>query len=870
MLRPGTRGALAIAGCLGLIAAVAPGLRLRGEPRVLHRGAGVTLERVDEELVPHGDRLGADEGDLLLSNGALQLVVGASTEPGERFEHGAILDVTGPGWTDDALESMRVVVQVGGRRVPLVTERVEPLPGKGAPAIRIVQRDGASTLALVTDVSMQARRDTIDVVTRLTNRGRAPLTVRVGDDVAWPGVATFAPGHGDVEEPGRKFLSWIGRRGPLTYGLVFPGAPVEVEFRAKQSETDQTCWGLATEVAAGGNVTHRRVLVATRRGFSEVAKVAATVTGVPVGRVTGVLRPAPPWAIFTAIASDGTIAMKDGVREDGSYELALPPGRYTVVLQSPGGWDETQVLVSAGDEPTRASLVAPQAERLDFRITDLEGRPIPGRLVIVGLDGTSDPRFASAPRVSAAGNEVHTVTGEGQVDLPPGRYRVTVSRGIEWSLVERTIDVKPEQGVALRVALAHDVSTPGWISADLHLHAKPSGDSELPLDDRIASLVSAGVEFAVATDHNHVTDYGPTLDALDAHPLLAAARGVEVTTRTWGHFNAYPLPAGAPPPPFSAVDPEEIFAGVRKIAPDAVIQVNHPWRPGYGYFHRAALNERTGAHWRKQFSFDFDLIEVVNGYELGGAELPDKNLHRYFDLLGLGRRYTAVGSSDSHKLTNEWAGYPRTYVRVADDRPGHVTAEELAASLRAGHATVSLGPIVDAHVGESGPGDTVQTSPGTLPLAVTVRSASFIDVSGIDIVLSGETIDSLDLRDSTRRGGVRWTRTIDVPITRDGWIAVVVHGERPMDEVLPGLHVLPFAFTNPIWVDVGAPPSGQPHHVTHSGRGGRMRRPPRPEPFPVIDESSEEPGDAAPPSEPEEPSPDLDAGHGATDAGATP
>jgi hypothetical protein len=841
------------------MAAVAPGIRLRGEPRVLFRGEGVTLERVDEALVPHGDRLGADEGDLLLSNGELQLVVGAKPGRRDRFEHGAILDVTGPGWIDDALESMRVAVLSAGKRVVLVTERVEPLRGKGAPGIRIVQRDAAGLLSIVTDVTMQARRSTLDVVTRLTNRGRAPATLRVGDDVAWPGVSTFAPGHGDVEEPGHKSLSWIGRRGPLTYGLVFPDAPAEVEFRAKQSETDQTCWGPSIEVAAGGTTTHRRVLVATRHGITEVAKIASMLTGQPVGRLVGVLKPAPSWAILTAIASDGTMAMKEGARADGSYELVLPPGRYTIVLQTPGGWDQTTVSVAPGPRPVEASLVVPQAERLDFRITDLDGRPIPGRLVIVGLDGTPDPRFASVPRVSAAGNEVHSVTGEGRVDLPPGRYRVTVSRGIEWSLVERTIDVKPEQGVALRVALAHEVPTPGWISADLHLHAKPSGDSELPLDDRIASLVSAGVEFAVATDHNHVTDYGPTIDALDAHPLLASARGVEVTTRTWGHFNAYPLPEGAVAPPFAGVEPAEIFAGVRKIAPEAVIQVNHPWRPGYGYFHRAVLNERTGAHWRPQFSFDFDLIEVVNGYELGGAELPDRNLRRYFDLLGLGRRYTAVGSSDSHKLTNEWAGYPRTYVRAVDDRPGHVTATELAASLRAGHATVSLGPIVDARVGESGPGDTVLTSPGTLPLDVTVRSASFVDVTQVDVVLSGEIVEAIDLRGAARPGGVRWARTIDVPVTRDAWIVVVVRGQRPMDEVLPGLHVLPFAFTNPIWVDVGAPPPGPPRH--YGGRGSRARPARREAPFPVIDESREE-ADAAAPIEVAQPPPDLDAGRG--------
>ncbi|HVW30843.1 MAG TPA: CehA/McbA family metallohydrolase, partial [Polyangiaceae bacterium] len=557
-------------------------------------------------------------------------------------------------------------------------------------------------------------------------------------------------------------------------------------------------------VAPGGSVLYRRALVATRRGLSDVARMAALLAKQPIGHITGVLASVPAWGLLTAVASDGTIAMKDNVRDDGSFDLAVPPGRFTVVLQTPGGWDETVVNVEQGPRPTEVSLVAPQAERLDFRITDPDGHPIPGRLVLTGVDGTPDPRFTSVPRVSAAGNEVHSVSGEGRVDVPPGRYRVVASRGVEWSIAEKIIDVKPEQGVALRAVLTHEMPTPGWISADLHLHARPSRDSELPLTDRVTSLVTAGVEFAVATDHNHVTDYEPAMKEVEATSLLSATRGVEVTTRTWGHFNAYPLPAGSPAPPYS-VDPPEIFAAIRHRAHDAVIQVNHPWNPGYGYFHRAVLNERTGTHWRKQFSFDFDLIEVVNGYELGSSDVPWKNLHRYFDLLNLGRRYTAVGSSDSHKLTNEWAGYPRTYVRVADDRPNAASAEEIAASLRAGHAIVSLGPFVEAHVGEAGPGDTVRVAPGTVPLDVTVRAADWVDATRLDLVVGGDIVDSYELPPPASRDSFRWARTIDVPVSWNTFISVVVQGDRAVDQVMPGRSVKPFAFTNPIWIDVGAP-----------------------------------------------------------------
>jgi hypothetical protein len=218
------------------------------------------------------------------------------------------------------------------------------------------------------------------------------------------------------------------------------------------------------------------------------------------------------------------------------------------------------------------------------------------------------------------------------------------------------------------------------------------------------------------------------------------------------------------------------------------------------------LNERTGSHWRKQFSFDFDIIEVVNGYELGKNDIPGQNLRRYFDLLNLGRRYAAVGSSDSHKLTNEWAGYPRTYVRVEDDRPGRATAAEIAASLRAGHAVVSLGPFIEAHIGEAGPGDTVEVAPGKVPLDVSVRAADWVDATRLDLVVGGDTVDSFELGPSDSRDSLRWAKTIDVPVTYDTFIVLVVRGERPLDEVMPGRHAIPFAFTNPIWVNVGKPP----------------------------------------------------------------
>src|SRR5690606_2073568 len=116
-----------------------------------------------------------------------------------------------------------------------------------------------------------------------------------------------------------------------------------------------------------------------------------------------------------------------------------------------------------------------------------------------------------------------------------------------------------QNGVALRAELERSVETGGWLGCDFHLHSAESHDSSISLDDRVLALLAEGVEFAVPTDHNHVTDYAPYVERSGSEQQLGTTSGVEITTLTWGHFNAYPYPARAEPPPFSGVTPAEIF-----------------------------------------------------------------------------------------------------------------------------------------------------------------------------------------------------------------------------------------------------------------------------------------------------------------------
>ena len=81
----------------------------------------------------------------------------------------------------------------------------------------------------------------------------------------------------------------------------------------------------------------------------------------------------------------------------------------------------------------------------------------------------------------------------------------------------------------------------GLDAGDFHVHAQPSTDSGLPIADRVTSCAAEGLEVAVATDHNYITDYSPVIANLSLDEWLLGVPGMELTTFEMGHFIGYPL-----------------------------------------------------------------------------------------------------------------------------------------------------------------------------------------------------------------------------------------------------------------------------------------------------------------------------------------
>jgi hypothetical protein len=453
---------------------------------------------------------------------------------------------------------------------------------------------------------------------------------------------------------------------------------------------------------------------------------------------------------------------------------------------------------------------------LQIEIRDDAGTPIPARLTFHALGDTPRIFFTTIDIARqevgavAAFDRVFVLRGDAEIRVPEGTYEVWVSRGPEWDTERALISIVTGGVREVAVKLHHVVDTPGWISGDFHVHASPSLDSRVPLRDRVHQFVADGVDLIVATDHNIIADYAPVITELGVTDLLASATGDEITTTAWGHFGAFPLRANEGELGQGAIatgsnTPRQMFAEIRTKAPAALIDVHHPrLESGHiGYFHLAGLDEVTGKAKKPGFSFDFDAIEVLNGYQDPDRTSVNRVIGDWIAFLDSGKHVAATGNSDSHHMTFNLGGYPRNYVAVGEVPNAKIDPAVVAAAVKAGHSYFTTGPIVDATIDGKGLGEVVTATAGKVLLKLTVRAANWISTSTITILgPHGAVLATRTIPNSTK--AIRFDETIPLDMATDGYAIVRVDGERPMAPNVGDLSsfpVYPLAVTNPIWID---------------------------------------------------------------------
>jgi hypothetical protein len=236
-------------------------------------------------------------------------------------------------------------------------------------------------------------------------------------------------------------------------------------------------------------------------------------------------------------------------------------------------------------------------------------------------------------------------------------------------------------------------------------------------------------------------------------------------------------------------------------------------------------------------------------------------LDDWFGMLNRGVFRTGVAGADAHGRED---GFMRTMVRTGGTTPPFLEPDDVVDAVLAGHAIVSNGPMVQFSIDGAEVGDMTSAS-GPVSLRVRVEKSPWYDVDRIEIYRNAQLIhwangcargrgnDDADADPlpciAMGDAVVAWDQTIEDRPDRDAWYVVIVYGldgrsMAPVYEsqilgeigtpeimqrlftIIPGLQeftyprtpsifpVFPFAFTNPIRVDVGGdgwdPPQSPP------------------------------------------------------------
>ena len=781
----------------------------------------VWRNRTDE--MPTGKEADGIPGDFVLRNDKIHALVSGNqrfrranmTTEYDSVLHGCLYDLDLRGGGNDQLTALRPGGESGGMSwVRVVSD------GSSGPAVVEAVRTAAIGDGLHTrhEYRLEPGWRYLLVTSTYRNESQSPVTV------------SPAP-------------VWKGLNGEITVDGILLGDSIDpFDKRAYAVAPASGTTIPAERVLAPGDETESAIRVAVADSPLSALGVLAAERG-PTGEVTGTVgdsegTPAVHGALRIVIDGEPVNQYPDS---DGRFSFRLPVGSYEAQFDDIGRDESRQNIEVRRNGTTRLEWEVPKASLVRVSIRDEDGRPSPGKVQFIGVDGTPTPNFGTDYRAHGGNHQYQTHDGRVEQQVPPGNYLLRVGLGPEYDLVEQRIRVQPGETVELDAVMVRTVDTAGWISTDYHAHSTPSGDNYCSTRDRIINFAAEHIEFAPTTEHQRLFDWTPQIDALGLSERISTIPGIELTG-SGQHFNAFPIQpdplaqnGGAPQwhfdPRINAitlrnwgtptldggmrVDPGAnarhrigLFGG----GPDRWVQANHPDVGGV-FFDR----DRDGV---EDGGFG-GLEELVDAAEVWSAEILNldpryrtrtgaNRTFGWLQMLNQGRRVWCVAVSDAHRIFDNGVGGWRTYVPSSTDSPGEIDHEEIIRNSKAGQMMITNGPFLEVETADGLPIGSTVIREGFIDLRVRVQTPNWLEIDRVQVLVNGRQPETLDFRRSEHPGmfgdeGVDFDETVRVELQQDAHLIVVAIGEGSTIEKGWGLNpygrMHPVAYTNPIFVD---------------------------------------------------------------------
>ena len=783
-----------------------------------------------KDELPGGKEADGIIGDFILRNDKLEAVIAGnlplrranmSTFYGaDGITPGCLYDLAMRGANNDQLTIFAPAQQQGAVSWVRVVK-----DGRDGEAIVETAVTGANHagLARYHQYQLKSGWEGVRIVTTLVNEGAEAKTVNLMDK--WTNFTRTGTALG---------ITWADAIDPAdktgyAYGLV--DTPAEVVPAKPYS------------LGSGESVTVTRFLAVGTSPVDALGAVAAQrgAVGQVMGRVRapgGVAVPTAEILVRTAGETDANVGVLHP-DEEGRFVVELPAGRYSMTFTDLGRAEVVEMLTVKAKALAKLNVEMPAAAAVAFKITDEAGAELPCKAQFLAVGDTEPVNLGPKNRAHGCLDQYHSEKGKFRVPLPPGKYRVIVTRGIEFSHLEKEVTLAAGATVPFTGTLRRLVDTHGWVSADYHNHSTPSGDNTCGTPDRIINLAAEQIEFAPTTEHNRLFDWRETIDRLGLSAEVQTVPGMELTGR-YAHFNAFPF---TPEPrtqdngaPVWNDDPRITAMTLRDwqgAEPDRWVQINHP--DMVKNFIDADGDGRVDGGFRGLAQL-IDGIETENG---GGSEIlggrpfmigKDKNgkdsvqtLREFIwlQMLNRGHRYAAMAVCDAHAVHGNGVGGWRMYLPSKSDKPAEIDWRENSQHAKAGHSYLTTGPFLQVTTGDgTGPGDTTRMVGASVQLNVRVQCTNWIDIDRVQVLVNGRARPELNFTRKThpqmfRDGVVKFESALEVPLSEDAHLIVVACGEH--SDLATGYgtseqaKMHPCAYHNPIFVDVdghGFTPNG--------------------------------------------------------------